>query len=173
MEIKRKIGGLYKEMLTKEQQNIIENSIWVVNTALKKQGLQTDDDLRQSAILYMCKCLERFDPSKDIKWTTFAYKSVFLFIKRTHGKEMKKKAYIINDDILDLNLPLESTEGFNDNKYTIDVIKGFCTPKERQIIDLKLKGYGIAEIGVILKCSSSNINCCMQSIKEKVRDMGI
>ena len=40
-------------MLTKEQQNIIENSIWVVNTALKKQGLQKDSDLRQNEILYL------------------------------------------------------------------------------------------------------------------------
>ena len=44
-------------MLTKEQQHTIENSIWVVNTALQKQGLSSDEDLRQSAILYMCKCI--------------------------------------------------------------------------------------------------------------------
>ena len=37
-------------MLSDEQRETIENSLWVVNTALKNQGLSSDEDLRQSAI---------------------------------------------------------------------------------------------------------------------------
>ena len=162
-------------MLSKEQQNIIENSIWVVNTALKRQGLQADEDLRQSAILYMCKCLERFDPSKDIKWTTYAYKSVFLFIRRTHGKEMKKRSMFIDDDIFNLVEPVSSTLYepimFNDSKNIIDSIKAVCSPEESQIIELKRQGYKVVEISSIMKCSTSKINGCMQSIKEKAKEM--
>lgn len=162
-------------MLSLEQQEIIENSLWVVNTALKKQGLQADEDLRQSAILYMCKCLERFDPSKDIKWTTYAYKSVFLFIKRTHGKEMKKRSMFIDDDIFNLIEPVSSLIDeptmFNEGKYIIDSIKAVCSPEESQIIELKRQGYKVVEISSIMKCSTSKINGRMQSIKEKARDM--
>lgn len=162
-------------MLSKEQQNIIENSIWVVNTALKRQGLQADEDLRQSAILYMCKCLERFDPSKDIKWTTYAYKSVFLFIRRTHGKEMKKRSMFIDDDIFNLVEPIPSPLDehimFNESKHIIDSIKAVCSPEESQIIELKRQGYKVVEISSIMKCSTSKINGCMQSIKEKAREI--
>ena len=48
--------------LTAIQQKEIEDSVWVVNTALKRQGLSCNEDLRQSAILYMCECLLRYDP---------------------------------------------------------------------------------------------------------------
>ena len=164
-------------MLSKKQQEIIENSIWVVNTALKRQGLQADEDLRQSAILYMCKCLERFDTNQDIKWTTYAYKSVFLFIKRTHGKEVKKKSAIIDDDIFSLVEPiippLEEPKCFDESKYMLDRLKAVCSPEESQIIELKRQGYRAVEISTIMKCSSSKVNACMQSIKDKAREMEI
>lgn len=162
-------------MLSKTQQNIIENSIWVVNTALKRQGLQADEDLRQSAILYMCKCLERFDPSQDIMWTTYAYKSVFLFIRRTHAKEMRKKARVIDDDIFNLiepvSSPIEEPMMFNESKHIIDNIKAVCSPEESQIIELKRQGYKVVEISQIMQCSTSKINGCMQSIKEKAKEI--
>lgn len=164
-------------MLSMEQQEIIENSLWVVNTALKRQGLQTDEDLRQMAILYMCKCLERFDPSKNIKWTTYAYKNVFLYIKRTHGKENKKRSMFVDDDIMDLQepqkLPIDDPELFNESKYMVEQIKAVCSPEESQIIELKRQGYKVVEISSIMKCSTSKINGCMQSIKEKAREMKI
>lgn len=160
-------------MLTKQQQDIIENSIWVVNTALKKQGLQADEDLRQSAILYMCKCLERFDPTKNIKWTTFAYKNIYLFIKRTHAKQLKKDSYIVDGDVLYLMNQI-SDNNFNkrsDFKHQIDLIKANCTIDECNLIDLKLKGYKITEIAQIMKCSTSKTINCMHTIKEKTMEM--
>lgn len=162
-------------MLSLEQQKTIENSVWVVNTALKKQGLRTDEDLRQSAILYMCKCLERFDPTKQIKWTTYAYKSVFLYIKRTHAKEMKRQSLFVDDDILTLKEqiadPMEQPQHLDGVSYKIDKIKAVCSMEEKQIIDLKLKGYKVVEISSLMKCSPSKINGCMQSIKEKAKEI--
>lgn len=162
-------------MLSLEQQKTIENSIWVVNTALKRQGLQADEDLRQSAILYMCKCLESFDPTKSIKWTTYAYKSVFLFIRRTHKKEMSRTARLIADDVFDikepLKLPLEQPLMENRGKYRVEQIKAVLTPKERGIIDLKLQGYKFAEIGEVMGWSISKVNNCMRTIKEKAREV--
>lgn len=164
-------------MLSEKQQKTIENSIWVVNTALKRQGLQSNEDLRQSAILYMCKCLERFDPNKNIKWTTYAYKNVFLFIRRTHNKEVKKMSVIVSDDIFNLReplkQPLEETEAINQSKYRLDEVKAICSAEERLIIDFKLKGLTAYEISTIIKCSTSRINSCMQSIKEKARSIKI
>lgn len=164
-------------MLSREQQDIIEHSIWVVNSALKKQGLQADEDLRQSALLYMCKCLERFDPNKHIKWTTYAYKNVFLFIRRTHAKELKKNSLIINEDVYALEEPI-SQQIENDNQYKnninrIENVKAICTIEEKRLIDLKLKGYKIVEISSLMKCSTSKIIGCMQSIREKAQENGL
>lgn len=160
-------------MLSSEQQDIIENSIWVVNTALKKQGLQADEDLRQSAILYMCKCLERFDPNKNIKWTTYAYKNVYLFIKRNHLKEFRANSHIIPDDIFNLVEPIHEEDCFaiDGSSPIILAIREQCTEEECQVLDLKLQGYKRAEISQIMRCSTSKVTCCMQSIKEKAREI--
>lgn len=160
-------------MLSKEQQNIIENSIWVVNTALKRQGLQADEDLRQSAMLYMCKCLQHFDENQNVKWTTYAYKSVFLFIKRTHGKEMRKKSMLVSEDMLKSIEPLPSAqdEPFEKGEYLLENIKAFCSPEERQVLEFKRQGYTNIEISAFMKCSPSKVNGCMQSIKGKAKEM--
>lgn len=158
-------------MLSAEQQNIIENSIWVVNTALKRQGLQTDEDLRQSAILYMCKCLERYDATRGIKWGTYAYKNVFLFIKRTHLKECKKQALIADEDVYDIEEPLlkfaEKETVFDNGKYELERIKSICSKDECSIIELKKRGYKVVEISKLMRCSANKITSYMQNIKEK------
>lgn len=162
-------------MLSREQQDIIENSIWVVNTALKKQGLQKNKDLKQDAILYMCQCIERFDPNKNIKWTTFAYKNVYLFIKRTHNKEKKKTSALISEDIHSvvkaLELPLEVPETVSESKCAIDNIKAVCNPEECRVIELKLKGYKVCEISELMGCSQSKVSALMQSVKEKAKEI--
>lgn len=158
-------------MLTAEQQNIIENSIWVVNTALKRQGLTYNEDLRQSAIVYMCECLMRFDPSKNIKWTTYAYKNVYLFIKRTHKKECLKDNMEIGDDVVNIDTTADPVE-YDENILLVQNIFDLCTPYEKKILQLKMEGYKHGEISVILHCSISKINNYMQSIKEKTKGMG-
>lgn len=161
-------------MLSTEQQDIIENSIWVVNTALKRQGLQADNDLRQSAILYMCKVLERYNPEKDIKWTTFAYKNVYLFIKRTHRKEINKQKYLVGDVFcLPMQFYDEKLGKEEMAKQTLNAIKSRCTPRECKFLELKMMGYKGVEIKEIMKCSKSSIINFMRSIKKKVKNIDV
>ena len=158
-------------MLSQEQQRTIENSVWVVNTALKKQGLQADKDLRQSAILYMCKCLERFDPNKHIKWTSYAYKNVYLFILRTNAKERQKMGCLSHEDISTLQIPMPQPQTNDESKEKVQKIKNICTLEEKKLIELKLQGYKFAEIGALMGWSISKVNNCMRTIKEKAREL--
>lgn len=156
--------------LTAIQQKEIEDSVWVVNTALKRQGLSSNEDLRQSAILYMCECLLRYDPTKGIKWTTFAYKNVYLFIKRTYKKENKRTQYECDcdDDLMLIGVPIEQKQ----DAFVVKDIMALCTPTEQKILMLKLQGYKHEEIGLKLHCSISKINNYMQSIRAKTREFG-
>ena len=161
-------------MLSKEQQDIIENSIWVVNTALKKQGLQSNNDLRQSAILYMCGCIQRFDPTRNIKWTTYAYKNVFLFIRRQHRKEMERASFLVDEDFFDIDPSIytqESPQEFDFSRCRVEKIMKVCTDEEKNILKLKMQGYKCEEISQILHFSTSKINVCMQNIKKKAREI--
>jgi len=164
------------EKLTAHQQEIIENSIWVVNTALKNQGLALSpktEDLRQSAILYMCEALQRFDPNRKIKWETFAYKNVYLFIKRKHIKEVKK--LMLEADYEDLYLqpapmPLDGLEEYDESKHRVAQIMSVCTPDERLYLNLKLKGYKREEIGKQTGFSQGYIRKCHERIKQKAQE---
>lgn len=139
----------------------------MVNTALKQQGLSTDKDLRQSALLYMCICLERFDPTVNIKWTTYAYKNVYLYIKRKHYADLKtsnretefdysaERACETEWDILD--------------KVLVSEIMQSCTAAERAILCLKMHGYTHAEIGKALGCSVWTVNRKVADIKKRVQ----
>lgn len=160
-------------MLSKEQADTISNSIWVVNTALKRQGLQYDADMRQSAILYMCNCLQRYDPSKNVKWTTYAYKNVYLYIKRSHLSEIKKQQHIESDTedggitFIFNNFP-DNNYNFTDT-YTLEDVLECCDSFERHVIELKLKGYKVDEICQMTNYSKKKIWACMKSIRHKVK----
>lgn len=153
--------------LSTEQQNTIENSIWVVNTALKNQGLSTDEDMRQDAILYMCKCIQRFDPSRSIKWTTYAYRNVYLYIKLKHKRQMAKLSY----QTCGTEMPIEEAEIIDKNKMLVEQIRSICNAKERQVIDLTLQGYSRSEIGQIMGRSVAQVKAYKRSIKDKAREI--
>lgn len=154
-------------MLTQEQQHIIEESLWVVNAALKQQGLSRDQDLRQSALLYMCICLERFDPTINIKWTTYAYKNVYLYIKRKHYADLKTSNRETGFDYL-AERACETEWDILDKVLVSEVMQN-CTGEERAILRLKMNGYTHAEIGKKLGCSVWTVNRKVADIKKKVR----
>lgn len=156
--------------LNTQQQILIENSLWIVNTVLKKQGLAQSEDLRQSAIMYMCECLTRFNPGKGVKWSTYAYRNLFLYTKKMSGKEYAKRRNEQTDENL-LNL-CEKAQGFETQEIArieVSAIMEICNPFEKQVLTLKMQGYTLKEISRQLNCSLSKINSIIHNIKEKVR----
>ena len=117
----------------------------------------------------MCKCLERFDPTKNIKWTTYAYENVYLFIKRKNRKEVIRQSFEVSQDfVCDIKpKPLEC----NDSALMVNNIFKICTPKEKQILQLKLEGYNYAEISLKMGCCISKVNFYMKGIKEKAKEL--
>ncbi len=158
------------EKLTAYQQKVIEDSIWVVNTALKNQGLALSpktEDLRQSAILYMCKVLQRFDPSRNIKWETYAYKNVYLFIKKRNKREIKKRMFETDyEDIYSNPVQMLVNEA-EESKYKVTQLMSVCTPEERLYLDLKMQGYTRKEIEQLMGVPQGYVRKCHEDIKRK------
>lgn len=164
-------------MLTSEQQKAIEESIWVVNLALKKQNLSYDNDLRQSAILYLCKCVQSFNPAMEVKWSTYAYKNIYFYIKRTHAKQQKKTTSIYEQytrrkyrDVEEYATEYLEADNLAD-QMKVREIKAVCTPREREIIDLKLKGYKRIEICKELHISNTSVGKHLKNIETKAREL--
>ena len=60
---------------------------------------------------------------------------------------------------------------FYNARLELKAIIPFCSPDEIKFLQLKLRGFKGKEISEIMGCSKSKVNCCMQSIKEKVREL--
>lgn len=157
-------------MLTNEQQEIITNSIWVVNTALKRQNLSYNEDLRQDAILYMCKCLDRFDSSKGVKWETYAYKNVFMYIQRVNKKEHIVTEHMILTDkpIIDLDKQQQIVDA-KDKANQLKRIVSYCNDKEKQLLKLKYMGFTIKEIAERMGTSEAIVKKVFWEIKMKIQ----
>ena len=156
--------------LTLEQQEEVENSIWVVNTALKKQGQSMNEDLRQDAILYMCLCRLRFNPSLNVKWTTYAYRNVYLYIKRTLLKEKSKNGHIIKSDYNDISNLIPAEDKFDTIEGDDTYLRNLCSIEEKQVLELKKQGYNGREIATILNCSTSKVNCYLNKVKQRIKE---
>ena len=151
--------------LTQQQQEIIGNSIWIVDTVLRRAGLERDADLRQDAILYMCNCLLRYDSSKNAKWETYAYANISLYVKRVSAKERLRKSKNVP---LSKCAPITSTEQTDKNSCCL--LLPFCSMQERQIISLIAKGYRYTEVRNALNISQRKLRRILNNIKYKVKE---
>lgn len=158
------------QKLTNEQQKLIEESMWVVNTVLKAQGVQSNEDLRQEATLYMCKCAMRFDPTKHIKWSTFAYKNVFLFVRRERVKAYQKRMSECGIECIDVLSQVDMEQDLA-IKNKIRQLGSVCSKEERCILRMKLAGFTGNEMAHKINCSKSKINNCIGKIKEKAKEL--
>lgn len=158
--------------LTPEQQKLIEESMWVVNTVLKAQGEQNNEDLRQDATLYMCKCAMRFDPSKHIKWGTFAYKNVFLFVRRERVKAYNQSIMESETEYIEALSPADLEMDFA-VKNDVNKLKSVCNKDERIVLQMKLDGFTGNEMAHKMNCSKSKINNCISKIKEKAKELDL
>ncbi len=158
--------------LTAEQQKLIEESMWVVNTVLKAQGVQNNEDLRQDATLYMCKCAMRFDPSKHIKWGTFAYKNVFLFVRRERVRAYNQSIMECGIECIEALSPAYLETDFS-VKSSVSQLQNVCNEDERTVLDMKLAGFTGNEMAHKMNCSKSKINNCISKIKEKAKELDL
>lgn len=156
-------------MLNEEQQQIIENSLWVVNTVLKELGLSGNEDLRQEGILYMCKKLETFDPTRGILFTTYAYKNVFLRLRSLNAKQCLKNSVLdeLPPDNSHKVLESKNEETSINAKLLLEEIANVCTPKEKQVLALKGCGFTHNEIGEKLGCTQCSVNKTVTRIRKK------
>jgi len=145
-------------MLTQEQRELLENSLWVVNSVLKAQGLQRDDDMRSRANLYLCKCVQRYKPERNAKWTTYAYKSVFLFVKTSHAQEMVEKSHLASGNGLFLAKDETDYEEIVLNNILLEQIRESLGDIDKIIFDLKRQDYTIREICERLQLSDTAID---------------
>lgn len=151
--------------MTADQKQMITDSLWVVNTLLIRYNRSNDRDLRQEAITYMCGCMQRFDPTRHIKWETYAFTSINLFLRRTISRTREKEKYTTYYD----HTVIETVADKHNTKTNemLALIYNGSTEKERRILDLLYQGYSRNEIATKLQLNISEVFRTIKKIKER------
>lgn len=162
-------------MLSAEQQKLINDSLWIVNTVLKKFNLQRDEDMRQEAIVYLCSCVERFDQNRNVKWSTYAYSNIYWFIARRKQEEqehVKNTMHLsaLPDDMGD-NLQSATRKINIDTVQLLSEVATLCTPTEKHILYLKYKGYTTPEIAQIGNLTVAHTSYILTKIRKKINNV--
>lgn len=133
--------------LSNNEKEIIQNSLWVVNSALKSLKLDKDSDLRQDCILYMCRCLKRYDKSKGVKWTTYAYKCVSMYATRENArKKVSDSHLVLSGGTVGEDIPIDNDPADHFVQDFLTVLSSQLTDFEKQVLALKVKGFYLKEI---------------------------
>lgn len=156
--------------LTSEQITAIENSQWIVNDLLKGYGVSFDNDLRQSALLYMCECMLRYNPQRG-KWETYAYSNVKHFVLRSLKHLTAEKARLCSyDENIASEYEYDEIDKAMAAKTRIMAIKSACSVRERRVMDLLTAGFSKVEVAKKIGRSPSTVSGIIKSIREKQGD---
>ena len=77
-------------MTLEERNKKVEENLPLVTFSLQKLGVSFDEDYFQQGVLELIRCVDRFDDTKGIKFSTYAVKNIKLYLKE----------YISRDKIL-------------------------------------------------------------------------
>jgi RNA polymerase sigma factor, sigma-70 family len=151
-----------EEKLTPREQEMIEEALWAVNTALKLQGLSHDEDLRQDTILLLCKYVKRFDESFNTKWTTYAFKTAYLYAKRASAKNFQKQSRLVYG----VSETIEDGYQLQQLNFIEDDIRADLNDLQKNIFDMLMDGYTKNEIAKKLGISLSTLSNQIQKIRD-------
>lgn len=155
--------------LSPDEKNEIEQSLWVVNAVLKKQGQSGDEDLRQEACLYLMECYRRYDKRFGVKWTTYAYKSIYLFVKRSIASKKKEENTVVGGETYETAKAANGKE----EEYNIGYkeLYEICNEQERKVLELRYIGYTRPEICEEIQTSEYYVNGIIKTLKEKAKNL--
>lgn len=152
--------------LTETQQQLLLEAKWVINTVLVQLGERGNSDYKQIAFLYLCSCVKRFNPNKGVKWTSYAYSSVYWKLKKQQASDKRKAENQVSlTNIYSLSSPQQSSQ--SEAVFELNRIKEVLNERERFFIDQLLKGYTLTEIGKMINLSHTSASKVWHSIKEK------
>ena len=151
-------------MLSADQQQVIINNEWIINTVCKRLNI-TDTDMRSELTLFMCQTIAKYDESKGASLKTYLFSSVYLRALRLLALEGKYKYHYILMDIAPS--PIEQPKT-NNSKMKI-VYKHIQCKTEEKIIKYKLEGYTGKEISTKLKMSAHQVNRTYRKFVKRVQ----
>lgn len=157
-------------MLTAEQKKDIEESAWVVNAVLKRLGLSKDADMRQTAYLYLCESRQRYSPDHNTKWTTYAYKNVYLRVRKEQRRQHAYDERFVSDTDFLFDCEVDDEIKGIDDRQMIDCASAHFTEREKKVVSMQAQKYTLKEIGSEIGFSTTTVQNTIASARKKAKD---
>lgn len=130
--------------MTDIERERVESSGWIVSAVVSRLRPK-DEDLSQSIYLYLCYCAKRYDETRGVKWTTYAFKNAYYYGLMLVKEECQRE-YKLCYDIPEEILADEDIEADIDNISEINELCNNLNEIQKTIIELKYAGYKNNEI---------------------------
>jgi len=150
-----------------KQKLVLENLNLVYHLANKRDKYRNDEDAIQYGMLGLCQAADRFDPSKGIKFSTFAYSYVVHWLDGEYSdiKYKANKYRLVNIEEVENSLRRENDL---ESLLEFDMLINSVNLKLRNILILMFEGYTQKEIADKLGVTKQYINNMIKKFKESV-----
>lgn len=138
------------------------------------------DDLSQEGMIGFVKAVYSFDPSKGVKFRTYANTLIKNEIYTAYERMFNRKnealtqAVSIDETVEDGKSVVRSaeSEAFDIFEYQLllEILKKTLSDFEQKVIDLKISGKNRAEIADELDCSIKAVDNAFQRIRKKIKE---
>lgn len=152
------------KLLTEEYFN--NNKGLIIHLVKQLNGGYFDDDLFQAGSMGLIKASNKYDDSRNVKFSTYATH----WIKREILSEIKKRNKTrcnidFNPEIYEYK-KTESSEDILIKKENLNNFNSMLNGEERKVVSLKLKGHSQVEIGKIIGAPQATVSKLLRNIKK-------
>lgn len=144
-----------------------------MNYALKVNKLQEfDEDLYEDAVYELIRCLGRFDESRGVKWTTYAVRSIVLYVRREKARRQKASALTASEDATFYRVEdAKDMDAEITSQWVVEDLFANLTAEQKEVARLKYQGYNNNEIKRNLGISSTKLNRILQEVRRKAQKL--
>lgn len=143
-------------MLNEEQKKLVEENHKLIWFVINKYHLNADEYWDILAIA-LCKAAKRFNPSKNIKFSTFATHCITMAAFGELRKSLKKPKIVPYDE--------KKVKGSYEDCYVdLDCLNEI----EKKVATLKVQGYNHVEISKIVNVNKNKVTKILNDIKCKI-----
>ena len=162
-----------------EQNKNIVYQVWHDHISHIKSAERSQEDVIQVGFIALWKSCLRYDPTREVKFVTYAYKSVYQNMMTFTVRQFRKGIPLVSletpvktsdtDDTIVLGdvmlSPFDHTS-LVEVQTLIDLAAGELGEECSQIIDLMVQGYTQVEISQKLKVNKTKVNRIVTKFKK-------
>lgn len=140
---------------------IVDNPKRVIASALKGH---LDNDLVSDLSIALLRCVDLFDPTRGVRFSTYLYRALFSAAGRARSQSRHEQTTGVAGDIAALTAaPIDHTAADRDEAAYVERLVARLPAKQRQVIAMQ---YGIGNGGAEMEASevAASLGCSKQNV---------